>query len=309
VSGDARVSAIIVTMSRPAELALTVTSLMAGTTTPAEVVVVDASADDRTELTVAQLAAGFRRVAFAYRRMPPGLPAQRNAGLDASSGDILLFLDDDVTLEPDYLSELLKAFDDAAVGAACGLIINQVLPGRHVRFFQWLFRQVRYAPRSYLQRSGLPTFLFRPERRADVGIMTGCNMAFRREAAPRFDERINYFDDDDASRVAARRWRLVQVPTARLEHRVAAGGRPAPPAKARRRVLEQRLLHRRHVPQNVTNVLCYYYSVAGAAAAAALRLKPRLFLGVLLGLWDVLRTRGGRNLDAAPAEELIPKPE
>jgi hypothetical protein len=134
-------------------------------------------------------------------------------------------------------------------------------------------------------------------------------MAFRREAVGRFDERINYFDDDDISLTAAREWRLVQVPEARLEHRVAAGARPAPMNKTRRRVLEQRLLHRRHLPQNVANVACYYYSVLGAAAVAALRLKPRLFLGTLLGLWDLLRTAGGRRADAAPGDKLIPRPE
>jgi glycosyltransferase involved in cell wall biosynthesis len=309
MSDGPRVSVIIVTMSRPEELALTVTSAMAGTRAPDEIVVVDASADDRTETTVAYMAAVFDRVAFKYERTAPGLPAQRNAGLDAATGDVLLFLDDDVTLEPEYLAELLKVFDDAVVGAASGVITNQVLPSRYVRLFQWLFRQVRYASRSFLQRSGLPTFLYRPLKQVDIGILTGCNMAFRREAAARFDARINYFDDDDVSCVVAREWRLVQTPAARLEHRVAAGARPAPLAKTRRRVLEQRLLHRRHVPRNIFNVFCYYYSVAGAAAAAVLRLKPRLFLGTLLGLWDVLRTRGARYLDASFGEELIPKPE
>ncbi len=305
----ARVSAIVVTMSRPAEVALTVASAMAGTRTPDEFVVVDASADERTEYVVAQMASAFRRVEFVYVRTPPGLPAQRNAGLDAASGDVILFLDDDVTLEPEFLAEILAAFDDDAVGGACGVIVNQVLPSRFVRTLQWLFRQVRYARRCFLQRSGLPTFLFQPEAPADVKILTGCDMAFRREAVGRFDERINYFDDDDISLAAARTWRLVQVPTARLEHRLAAGARPAPMRKVRRRVLEQRLLHRRHLPQNVWTVACYYYSVWGAAAAAALRLKPRLFLGTLLGLWDVVRTRGGRRLEAAPGEALIPRPE
>ncbi|MEE9455542.1 MAG: glycosyltransferase [bacterium] len=309
MSGGARVSAIVVTMSRPAELALTVASAMAGTATPDEFVVVDASADERTEYVVSQMPSAFSRVEFVYIRMPPGLPAQRNAGLDAATGDIILFLDDDVTLEPAFLAEVLAAFDDAAVGGACGVIANQVLPSRFVRALQWLFRQVRYARRCFLQRSGLPTFLFQPEESADVKILTGCDMAFRREAVARFDERINYFDDDDISLTAARTWRLVQVPTASLEHRLAEGARPAPMGNVRRRVLEQRLLHRRHLPQNIWNVACYYYSVWGAAAAAALRLKPRLFLGTLLGLWDVLRTHGGRRLEAAPGEALIPRPE
>ena len=309
MSRGSGVSVVIPTMSRPAELALTVASVMAGTVLPEEIVIVDASADERTEYAVAQMSSAFRRVEFLYVRTPPGLPAQRNAGLDASSGDLVLFLDDDVTLEAAFLAELLAAFDDDAVGGACGVIANQVLPSRFVRFLQWLFRQVRYARRCFLQRSGLPTFLFQPEEQVDVKILTGCDMAFRREAVGRFDGRINYFDDDDISLTAARTWRLVQVPTARLEHRLAEGARPAPRRKVRRRILEQRLLHRRHLPQNIWNVACYYYSVWGAATAAALRLKPRLFLGTLLGLWDVLRTRGGRRLEAAAGEALIPRPE
>jgi len=292
VNNGARVSVIIATMSRPAELALTVTSAMAGTTAPGEVVVVDASADDRTELLVTHLAAAFKRVRFVCERTAPSLPRQRNAGLDAATGEFVLFLDDDVTLEPAFLEALLKAFEEENVGGACGLITNQVLPSRYVSFLQWLFRQVRYARRSLLQRSGLPTFLYQPREAAEVKILTGCNMAFRREAVVRFDERINYFDDDDVSLMVARRWRLVQVP-----------------AEVRRRVLEQRLLHRRHLPQNFWNVACYYYGVWGAAAAAALRLKPRLFLGTILGLWDVHKTRGGLRVDAAFEEKLTPKPQ
>jgi GT2 family glycosyltransferase len=301
------VSVVVATMSRPSDLALTVTSLVAGTALPREVVVVDASADDGTEIAAGQFAATFRGVDFLYRRVAPGLPGQRNAGLAAVSGEIVLFLDDDVTLEPEFLEKLLAAFDDPAVAGATGVITNQFLPPAYARAFQWLFRQVRYAPRSYLQRSGLPTFLYQPEARADVEILTGCNMAFRREVLGGFDERINYFDDDDISLMVGRSRRLVQVPSARLEHRLATSARPAPIHKVRRRVWEQRLLHRRHLRQTPWNVLCYYYSVTGAALAAALRLRPRLCLGTVAGLWDVVRSRGGRR--GAAGEKLLPRPE
>ncbi|MGD8717647.1 MAG: glycosyltransferase family 2 protein [Candidatus Zixiibacteriota bacterium] len=309
MTGAGRVSVIVVTMSRPDEFAATAASVLAGTRRPDEFVVVDASADGRTEAEVARLSASATGVAFVYRRATPGLPGQRNAGIDAATGDVVLFLDDDVALEDGFLAVLLSAFDDPEIGGATGVITNQLLPPAWVRFGQRLFLQVRYARRSFLQRSGLPTFLFQPTERTDVKILTGCNMAFRREAVGRFDGRINYFDDDDISLTVAREWRLVQVPEARLEHRVAAGARPAPMNKTRRRVLEQRLLHRRHLPQNVLNVASYYYSVLGAATVAALRLKPRLFLGNLLGLWDLVRTGGGRRADAASGDGLIPKPE
>ncbi len=305
------VSAIIPTMSRPTDLALTVASLMAQTALPGEVIVVDAGADDDTARLVENFRLAFRGADFIYERAAPGLPGQRNAGLARARGDVVLFLDDDVTLAPDFLAALLGAMEDGAVGGACGVIVNQRLPGRYTRFLQWLFRQPRYARRSFLQRSGLPTFLYRPAAPAAVKILTGCDMAFRRAALGgfRFDARLNYFDDDDVSLTAARRGMLLQVPAARVEHRLAPAARPEATAKVRRRVLEQRLLHRRHVPQNTWNVLCYYYSVFGAAAMAALRLRPRLAWGTLLGLGDVLRTGGGRRLDAAREGKFIPRPE
>jgi len=296
-------------MSRPQELAATCASILAAADPPAEVVVADASADDRTERLVRGLAASCPRPPFTYVKIAPGLPAQRNAGAARARGEAILFLDDDVTLAPDYFGALAAAFDDAGVGGACGVVANQVLPGPGLRFLQWLFCQVRYARRSYQQRSGLPTFLYRPASPAGVAIMTGCNMAFRRAALPRFDERINYFDDDDASLAAGAAWRLVQTPAARVEHRVAPPARPDAAAKVRRRILEQRLLHRRHLPQDIVTVGCYYYSVLGAAAVAALRLRPRLWLATLAGLWDVARTGGGRRLDAALENRFLPRPE
>ncbi len=216
-----------------------------------------------------------------------------------------------MTVAPDYVARLLAAFDEPAVVGAAGVVANQFRPGRYVRFLQWLFRQVRYARRSFLQRSGLPTFLYAPARPTAVRILTGCNMAFRRRAlaAFAFDERLNYFDDDDVSLWAARAGTLLQIPAARVEQRLAAGGRPDAAAKVRRRVLEQRLLHRRWLRQNVVNVACYYYSVVGAAALALLRGKPRLAWATAAGLWDVLRTRGGRRRDEALEKGFLPRPD
>lgn len=304
-------SVVVATMSRPEDLTLTIASLLAGTVLPAEVIVADASADDRTEILLNNFRSTFTRPEFRYVRTRPGLPGQRNAGLGAARGEVVLFLDDDVTLAPDYLAQLLGAFADGRVVGATGLVTNQYLPPWRVRALQWFFRQVRYARRSYLQRSGLPTFLYRPAATTPVRILTGCNMAFRRQALAgfQFDPRLNYFDDDDVSLYAGGKGLLLQVPAARVEHRLAAAARPDTAAKTRRRVLEQRLLHRRHLAPHILNVACYYYSVAGAAVMAALRGRFGAVWATALGLWDVVRTRGARRVDAILEERFLPRPE
>lgn len=302
-------SAVIATMSRAADLDATVAALAAGTVLPTEVIVVDASVDYDTENVVGSLRVRYPSVPFQYLRGEPSLPRQRNIGWRAAKGDVVLFLDDDVTPAPSYLSEILAVFEDDGVGGACGVISNQPSLRFPLDFYFWLFRQVRYARRSYLQRSGLPTFLYRPRAPQSVAVLTGCGMAFRRTALVDFDHRINYFDDDDMSLTVGRRWRLIQTPAAVLEHRVAAGARPPDSGKVRRRVLEQRLLHRRHLSQNPANVACYYYSVIGSVAIACLRGRPRLAAATVGGLWDVIRTRGGRDPDDGREKHLIPQPK
>src|SRR4029453_3137864 len=43
---------------------------------------------------------------------PPGLSGARNTGMTASTGEIVLFLDDDAVAEPDWVSQLLAHYCD-----------------------------------------------------------------------------------------------------------------------------------------------------------------------------------------------------
>jgi len=51
-----------------------------------------------------------------------GFSAAVNQGIAAARGDFVLLLNPDCFLEPEYLEQLLPAFDDARVGAATGLL-------------------------------------------------------------------------------------------------------------------------------------------------------------------------------------------
>src|SRR5690606_16449022 len=106
-------SVVVCTRDRAASLAVTLESI-AGLRIPAlvvaELVVVDNGSTDGTPAVVE----AFRRrspLPLRYvRELRPGIAPARNAGMAAARGRIVVFTDDDVTVEPDWLAEMLEAF-------------------------------------------------------------------------------------------------------------------------------------------------------------------------------------------------------
>jgi cellulose synthase/poly-beta-1,6-N-acetylglucosamine synthase-like glycosyltransferase len=79
-----------------------------------EIMVVDNGSSDGT-------AAIIRERPVRYLREPRrGVSNARNRGIAESGGEILAFVDADCVVEPQWLAELVRAFDDPEVGAAAG---------------------------------------------------------------------------------------------------------------------------------------------------------------------------------------------
>ncbi len=94
---------IVCTRNRPAELTRVLHSIAEQTTLPARVLVVDSSDANASAAVVEQRSAVWPAGSqLELRRSDPGLPHQRNVGIDATTRPIVCFLDDDVVLEPDY---------------------------------------------------------------------------------------------------------------------------------------------------------------------------------------------------------------
>src|SRR3954465_10419615 len=64
---------------------------------------------------------------FSFERLHasvPNIAAARNRGGTIASAELLLFLDDDVELEPEFLTRLLALFERVLVGVAGGLLVD-----------------------------------------------------------------------------------------------------------------------------------------------------------------------------------------
>lgn len=118
-----RVSVIIATRNRADQLGGAIESALRAASDP-EIVVVDDASTDATP-AVAQ---SFERVRYIKLSLQGGVSAARNAGILASSGEFVTFLDDDDRRIPGSLDRectLLDAQKESALAYGTAILVNQ----------------------------------------------------------------------------------------------------------------------------------------------------------------------------------------
>ena len=126
------VAAVIATRNRPVSLGRTLASLANQSIQPANVVLVDASTDDSTKQLCERNAWGLSGTIDWQRATETGAAAQRNEGVSRTSLPFVLFLDDDVILEPNCIAGLWAAVqtDNNLGGVSALLPTNRTRAGR-----------------------------------------------------------------------------------------------------------------------------------------------------------------------------------
>ncbi|MDO9395386.1 MAG: glycosyltransferase [Herbiconiux sp.] len=117
----------------------------------------------------------------------PGLSAARNRGVEASSGAIIAFTDDDVSVRPGWVEALVEGFRDSSVGAIGGRVLplwDGCKPG-------WIVGE--HSEIIELRDLGLTPHSCAAER-----LPYGANLAFRRsalsEVTPPFHPSLGHTD-------------------------------------------------------------------------------------------------------------------
>ena len=100
-----------------------------------------------------------------------GLSGGRNTGLDAATGEIAAFLDDDAEADPGWLAALLAPYEDERVVATGG----KVLPN-------WETARPLWMPDEFDWVVGC-SYRGLPETEAPIRNPIGCSMSLRRQAA------------------------------------------------------------------------------------------------------------------------------
>ncbi len=166
----ARVTVLIPTLNRYKYLHVVLDQLRAQTVRPLEIIIVDQTAKDQRDLSI-----GTKFADLPLRLMyqdEPGQCASRNAGLQISTGDYILFIDDDDEVPPTLIERHLRnlfRFDaDVSSGVAQEVGTAPLPPDESfVRASNVFPTNNTLARRDVLKRSGLFDLAFNRAPRAD----------------------------------------------------------------------------------------------------------------------------------------------
>lgn len=136
----ARTSTVLIcayTEDRLQDIRAAVASVHAQHPTPEQLLVVV----DHNPALFAQLQAELKGATVLENQHRQGLAGARNTGVEAATGEIVVFLDDDAAAEPGWLAALLATYDDPGVLGAGG-VIDPVWPATRPRWlpheFDWV---------------------------------------------------------------------------------------------------------------------------------------------------------------------------
>ena len=212
--GRPRCSIIIATFNRHDILGATLASVLKQDYEQYELIVIDQST--LSYAGVHRFAADSA-VPFQYLHRPvPNLPKARNTGIEMAEGDIVIFIDDDVLLDANYIAHHARHYLDPTVGGVTGLVLS-----------------LDAANADPIAQAKTHRCLRRPtlDQPVDVRWLSGCSMSYRKTAlldVGGFDIAYtgsSWCEDVDVSvRVSQRGLRLLFDPHIRLVHLAAPRG-------------------------------------------------------------------------------------
>lgn len=134
-----------------------------------EVLVIDQS-EEHTPEVQSQLDAWHKEGQIQYlHQSPPNLPSARNRALRETSCDVVIFIDDDVKLEPGFVEAHRRNYiDNQKVVAVAGRVVQRLGWPKVKRPAQW----PRVLDYKYFRLDG-------EQRREGIAVFTGCNHSVR----------------------------------------------------------------------------------------------------------------------------------
>lgn len=270
-TGSTTVSIVIPTKNRTSDLEATIDSILRQTVLPLELIIIDQS---KEKWFLKSLPFPLK---YIHDPKLSGASTARNAGMERATGDVWLFLDDDVILESTFIEELLAAYAPDVIGVS-GIVTNYTPPPFGQLLWETVFLRGPFLDdrmRVYRNADELRTGLPVTVRQFGAGLMSFKACAIKNL---RFDPALTGASPGEDIDFCARLPEgslLVIAPKARLFHKRSPEGR----ANAHWLTLHaqvNRYMRDRHWKHGLFNNLCYLWLNMGYAGAAALSCLKRM---------------------------------
>jgi glycosyltransferase involved in cell wall biosynthesis len=305
----ANISVVIATRNRVEPLRTTLSTLRDQTLLPMEALIVDSSDTDETKQLVESLRP---ETPFQFRYVPAAVRSaarQRNLGADQAAGDLLVFMDDDVRLFPQFLEELARPFRedrDGRLAGVSGTIINQTYSQPKGLNRLLLAFCLGNFDSCWAGRLVGPAVNFLPQDKPDtcqlVEWLFSGGTAYRKDIFQRyrFGEQFtgySFAEDVHLSARIARDYRLCNTSRARFEHMDLGGSTHTDWAAlgesmiANRRLIMVDVLGRTRL-RDMMHLFAYEVGYCSLAMVAQSRFHPRQMARIGLLLVGKLRAFG-----------------
>ena len=235
---DCGVAAVIATVGRADALAVCLESLAVQSHRPAEIIVVHCGGDADTR-ALCERDWPSRGLTVHYQPYPQKSAAlQRDFAARRTTQPLILFSDDDVEFEADFIERLLEVLSrDAAIGAAMGRVVNHTM--REPTPLWRVYRRVVVgrdraklpgAVVGAMIPNGFPSDPSEPIHAEWLG---GGTTLLRKSAYLSVNGFAPYFrgsspgEDIDLGYRISRKWPILYVPQARCQHHQCPAGREA----------------------------------------------------------------------------------
>lgn len=230
------VSIAIVTYKRPRDLSQTLDSIIGQQCLPLEIIIVDNGLDIETENLIKERRHEFSNRGVELRYVANehnSLTIGRNLAVKMAEGQIILFLDDDVILDANYIVEILRVYEQRPNALGVQGYIEQAprswLSNRARALFFW--HHWEYNKQRVL-KSVSATYPKDLNCVINCECLSGANHSFRKEVYEEFlyDERLVKYSEGEDLEISYRvfcksRNSLYMTPNARLVHKASMQSR------------------------------------------------------------------------------------
>lgn len=231
INAKKKISIVIPTKDRIDDLKECLNTIGVQSIPADEVIVVDGGKGNKTDLIIKKY---YPSVIFCKYPKSTGLTDSKNFGVKRSNGDIIIFLDDDIVLEKNFIKNIVELFNRKVwegIGGIAGNLTNQSFsPPKGVGY---LIKKIFLLPMQgsgSFRLSGAPTFVYGSTEDKQVEFLPGGVTAWRREIFNEysFDENLkqgSYGEDADFSYRVSRKYKNYYTPYANAFHKTSKTNR------------------------------------------------------------------------------------